>query len=267
MAGSSVKKEPKKAKYSRAVPGATMRKLAKGSSKGNPPNTASCTGNVPNSAAAVAARDSAGKRHSLAKRPFTRSSNKVAKGWYNSTMPKVAVTDRAKPRSPPAKGLNRHTTSTARPREFKLSARRPKESAKSSTPYMAAPRVAEGWNPERDKNSSSARPVRRFPTALRTGSRFKSRWRNAANTAMCIPETTRMWDTPSPRKLALSSWEMPLPSPSTMARRNPASRRGSRRSSSRLTWRRSWTKISPGDRVGFSSTTMPSYWDRYPPAW
>lgn len=141
------------------------------------------------------------------------------------------------------------------------------ESAKSSTPYMAAPRLAEGWNPERAKNSSKHSPVSRFPTALRMGSRFRASCKKAASTVMCMPDTTKMWDTPSSRKLPMSSSEMPLPSPSTMARRKPASRRGRSLSSARLTWRRIRASSSPGGWLGFSSTTMPWYWERYAPAW
>lgn len=84
---------------------------------------------------------------------------------------------------------------------------------------------------------------------------------------MCMPDTTKMWDTPSSRKLPMSSSEMPLPSPSTMARRKPASRRGRSLSSARPTWRRIRASSSPGGWLGFSSTTMPWYWERYAPAW
>src|SRR5699024_1737940 len=109
VAGSSVKKDPQKPRYSTAVPGAIIRKLAAGSSRGKPPNTASCTGKVPSRAAAVAARDTAAGFHSLKARPFPGlPKNTRARGWYKSTIPRVAVTERAKPKSPPAKGLNRH---------------------------------------------------------------------------------------------------------------------------------------------------------------
>ena len=75
--GSSVKKEPAKARYSKAVPGAAMRKLAKGSSRGNPPNTASCTGKVPSKAAAVAARETAAGFHRAKARPCRRLPRKA----------------------------------------------------------------------------------------------------------------------------------------------------------------------------------------------
>ena len=177
-------------------------------------------------------------------------------------MPSVANTDRANPRSPPEKGANRHTSSTAKPKEFRLSARRPVESANSSTPYMAAPRQAEGWNPERARNRTSTKAVSALRTALRMGKRQSKNCIKPAKMVMCSPETTRIWETPSCRKRLMSSSETPPLSPSTMARKSPASRRGSSRSMARPTWWRSSTSISPGETELSLSTAMPQYWER-----
>ena len=103
--------------------------MARGATRGRVPNTGIWMGRVKAVAARVMARDSATGRHRLRPRPFLgpRQPSPRLRGAYSTCSPRVAITERAKPRSPPAKGSGRQMQNTAKPREFTPSLRRPKQ--------------------------------------------------------------------------------------------------------------------------------------------
>ena len=130
--GSSNSRAERNPQYSSKLLGKMRTRLARGAARGRVPNTATCSGRVKAVTAKVMERDSATGRHSFfprrprgASRPSPR-----AMGARNTSSPRVDITDRAKPRSPPEKGSDRQMHSTENPRELQPSGRRPKQPPK-----------------------------------------------------------------------------------------------------------------------------------------